>query len=292
MGIVYKATNLKNGKCYIGKTKQPLNKRIYQHFYYFNKDEYVSLFHKAIKKYGKDCFSWDVLYEGDDYSRKEFEYIAKYGDYNIVKLGANWAFPDYKPKIRTNTQSIGTYRYVKGFLKYDENHPRYIELSSIVVEEFLNGLSGEKIRKKYNIGYPFYSRILKDNGIDSKLNLKRYLKNRQNDWELKREEKQKLYDTGVKRKNKRIKENGSINVGMNHPMWKGYWITPMGKYERLLEASTNMNISPNTLSKICKSPNSPLSLSMTRIGWFKMNNININQKPIDLGFGFQPAEKK
>lgn len=49
--IIYKVTNLINGKCYIGKTIKELNERKYRHLYiskYINENNF---FHSAIKKY-------------------------------------------------------------------------------------------------------------------------------------------------------------------------------------------------------------------------------------------------
>lgn len=61
-GIIYKATNIVNGKCYIGQTVEPILKnRINGHYYDMNRDN--CYFHNALKKYGKDNFKWDVICE-------------------------------------------------------------------------------------------------------------------------------------------------------------------------------------------------------------------------------------
>ena len=69
--IIYKATNLINGKCYVGKTIEKLNTRISKHFSSVKKLENVNddnnYFHNAIKLYGKDNFTWEVLKECNDY---------------------------------------------------------------------------------------------------------------------------------------------------------------------------------------------------------------------------------
>lgn len=65
-GIIYKATNLINGKCYIGKTTQQLKNRINDHVYAatFLRDNMT--FHKAIRKYNIDNFKWTILCECED----------------------------------------------------------------------------------------------------------------------------------------------------------------------------------------------------------------------------------
>lgn len=54
-GVIYKATNILNGKCYVGQTTRHLIKRIRGHCtsdanYYFS---------RALRKYGEDNFAWD-----------------------------------------------------------------------------------------------------------------------------------------------------------------------------------------------------------------------------------------
>lgn len=68
-GIIYKVTNTINGKIYIGKTIQPLNKRKYTHKSYSKKDVLTrkNIFHNAIRKYGWDAFKWEILCECIDY---------------------------------------------------------------------------------------------------------------------------------------------------------------------------------------------------------------------------------
>jgi group I intron endonuclease len=290
MGMVYKATNKINGKSYIGKTRQSLEKRKYQHNFYHDKNVYVSLFHRAIEKYGWESFMWDVVYEGEDYSKKEYDFIDQYGDYNIIRVEKKYNNPPRKKKKKIVTnfskKSITGERKVR-ILKERKppqsicvkGHPRYDECAD-----------GMAIKKKYKIGKPFYMRILNDNNLDPKLNLRRYFDKRKKDWELQRMEKEMLYSRGIKRKNKQIKEDRSINVGKSHPSWSGYWITPMGKYETLASAAKDVDISPNVLSKICKqSDNYTTNRQCNSIKWFKDNNISPDSKISDIGFGFLPA---
>lgn len=60
MGIIYKARNIVNEKCYIGQTIRILNDRKKGHFCNKNKKS-DNAFHRAIRKYGKDNFQWEIL---------------------------------------------------------------------------------------------------------------------------------------------------------------------------------------------------------------------------------------
>lgn len=57
--IIYMARNLQNGKIYIGKTTKTLEERRAKHESEIGKSKL--LFHRALKKYGKDAFVWRVL---------------------------------------------------------------------------------------------------------------------------------------------------------------------------------------------------------------------------------------
>ena len=88
-GIIYKATNLINGKVYIGQTTNPLEQRVKQHF--FKKDD-GTYFHNALKKYGQDGFKWDVIDYADnedDLSKKEIYWIAYYESFLDKNKGYN-----------------------------------------------------------------------------------------------------------------------------------------------------------------------------------------------------------
>jgi len=74
--IIYKATNKTNGMSYIGQTIHSLEHRKKEHIerkgYYF---------HRAINKYGKENFEWEVLEKFDfkeELDEMEFHYIMQY----------------------------------------------------------------------------------------------------------------------------------------------------------------------------------------------------------------------
>ena len=87
MGIIYKYTNLVNGKVYIGQTIQELKERHSKHISVaFGKENghgYDYLIHKALRKYGVDNFTLEVIDRVDNalLNDKEREYIAFYNSY-------------------------------------------------------------------------------------------------------------------------------------------------------------------------------------------------------------------
>lgn len=89
---IYKITNLVNNKVYIGKSIQ-VEKRKYQHFYdsfykNANNRNYNMTIHKAIRKYGKENFSFDILEicNIEELNQKEQYWITYY---NSKRLGYN-----------------------------------------------------------------------------------------------------------------------------------------------------------------------------------------------------------
>ena len=84
MNIVYVVTNQVNGKQYVGMTTVGLEARKKKHLYDLKKGSHF-YFHRAIKKYGVDAFTWEVAYVGEtaeELFEKEIELIAELDTYN------------------------------------------------------------------------------------------------------------------------------------------------------------------------------------------------------------------
>lgn len=89
--FIYKITNLINGKIYVGQTKLDINLRFRQHF---KPSSGCTILVSAIKKYGKENFSVELLEEIEkvDLNSKEKYWINKLNSltpngYNIVEGG-------------------------------------------------------------------------------------------------------------------------------------------------------------------------------------------------------------
>lgn len=91
MGKVYCIQNTVNGRRYIGKTNSDLSKRFYKHCYDSNRNPKTYL-HKAISKYGKDCFKIYLIEETNDLNVREIFWIRELNTespngYNLTKGG-------------------------------------------------------------------------------------------------------------------------------------------------------------------------------------------------------------
>jgi group I intron endonuclease len=80
---IYKATNTVNGKCYIGfDSNYP--KRKDQHIKQALRGNGHHL-HNAIRKYGSDCFVWEIIYQSKDLDHTlnvmESYFIGQYNSY-------------------------------------------------------------------------------------------------------------------------------------------------------------------------------------------------------------------
>jgi GIY-YIG catalytic domain len=109
--IVYMATNTVNGKKYIGATSRGLRKRKNHHLSSAesNKDG-CRIFNKAIRKYGRDAFTWCVLAKArsfDDMMKKEIMFIELLEpEYNISKGGRGTYGAIKTPEMRAKISNI------------------------------------------------------------------------------------------------------------------------------------------------------------------------------------------
>jgi group I intron endonuclease len=89
MAFIYKITNKVNGKCYIGFTNKTLIARFRKHVNSSTSGSNVIL-HKAIRKYGRENFTIEVLEKSEDekflLEERESFYIQKY---NTLENGYN-----------------------------------------------------------------------------------------------------------------------------------------------------------------------------------------------------------
>ena len=104
--IIYKATNLINGKIYIGQTVNKLQIRKSSHMCEANA-RHTYYFANALSKYGKDNFKWQVICicpNIDSLNEQEQYYIAYFNSmnrsigYNLQSGGLNFRMSDEQKK--------------------------------------------------------------------------------------------------------------------------------------------------------------------------------------------------
>lgn len=100
-GLIYKAVNKFNQKCYIGLTTSSLNKRKIEHLSESLRKEDNYKFYNAIRKYGFDSFVWEIIEDNipvELLCEREIYWITFYDTfekgYNLT-IGGEGTF-DYK----------------------------------------------------------------------------------------------------------------------------------------------------------------------------------------------------
>ena len=94
--IIYKYTNIINGKIYVGVTNRGIKTRRYEHILGSRKNPKFK-FHQAIKKYGINSFKEEILVENvmtrDEANKLEIYYISIFDSYkngyNMTQGGGN-----------------------------------------------------------------------------------------------------------------------------------------------------------------------------------------------------------
>lgn len=93
MGYIYKVTNTTNGNIYIGQTTRTPQVRWNQHqrdAFYPNREDYNTKFHRAIRKYGVDSFTCELVERccDDSLNDREMYWISFFDTFN-TKHGYN-----------------------------------------------------------------------------------------------------------------------------------------------------------------------------------------------------------
>lgn len=116
MGYIYKATNVANGKVYIGQTIWTVEERWKDHLWDANKAvcKYNSRLHKAIKKYTPLYFVVETVEQCDDslLNEREVYWISSYNStdrnfgYNIQRGGSNALYRVHESAITNAKKSV------------------------------------------------------------------------------------------------------------------------------------------------------------------------------------------
>ena len=137
MGYIYSITNKINNKKYIGKTEydNPI-KRWQEHLR--DSERFDRLLYRAIKKYGKENFIFEILFSdlyGEELCQKEIETIKEYNTY----------LSGYNATLGGDGTS---------YILEEEKHE--------IMIDYNKGMSTYKIAQKYNHDRSTISRILKN----------------------------------------------------------------------------------------------------------------------------------
>jgi group I intron endonuclease len=120
MRFIYLAKNLLNGKCYIGQTKN-FNERVKGHLCEALKGKGYK-FHAAIRKHGKENFTFEIIEECEDETANERErvWIERFDSfkrgYNLTSGGDHFEFSDETiQKLKAaNSNLTDEQRYIRG----------------------------------------------------------------------------------------------------------------------------------------------------------------------------------
>jgi group I intron endonuclease len=193
IGHIYKITNNLNGKVYIGQTIQNVRERWATHCRK-PRSEYEAEMHikRAILKYGKENFTFEVIDECDEkqLDEKEVFYISYYNSY---KSGYN-STPGGKdcgrcPKLTEEEQKTIADLYNYGFslrviakefhvdkatvkaalLRHDfklrstRSYKLCTEIRQEIVDAVTNGTPRKEVMEKYHISKSYLSQLLSGN---------------------------------------------------------------------------------------------------------------------------------
>lgn len=144
------ATNIKNGKKYIGRTKFKIEKRKYEHLYNAIVLKSNLLFHKAIRKYGVENFKWEVLCKCDSKEHlieMEKYYIEMYNTYgsgyNMNDGGDN--FTQHKKVEKEKKVQIPKVKKLK-IIKEKKKQEKSKKIKKVLYETYIrNGVVVQKI---------------------------------------------------------------------------------------------------------------------------------------------------
>lgn len=128
-GTIYKITNIKTGKVYIGKTTRSLNDRLQGHINSADRGDNFKL-SRAIRKYGKENFiiePIDFAETRDELNEKEVYYISEYKSledgYNMTigGEGGNTYIDKSDEEMKTISEKIST-----ALRKNNGNHGQFV----------------------------------------------------------------------------------------------------------------------------------------------------------------------
>ena len=190
--IIYKATNLINGKIYIGQTTMIFKKRKLSHLYEMKATNKTHYFSNALNKYGFDNFKWEVicicpniavLNKQEQYYITFLNSMNKNVGYNLTNGGLNALYSkEAKLKMSKAQSGINNPRYgikvsketrLKMSIKRKErrgvNTPGYSKYPSIEVRKKMSDSHKIVVKKRGRNKLGRFIKIKDINNLDKNL---------------------------------------------------------------------------------------------------------------------------
>ena len=145
-GEIYIIKNKINNKVYIGQTIQGSSIRFKQHLK-LSKANKNQLIYKAIKKYGKEKFYFEVL----ENNIQTYKKLSEAEELYITKF---------------NSITPNGYNMCPGGQKYRRKSDITNEQISIITNMYNNGNSTRAIGEQFNLSHCTINKVLRDNNID------------------------------------------------------------------------------------------------------------------------------
>lgn len=179
MKAIYKITNLKNGKIYVGQSVDPQKRWIAHKSRARNmKDVEASALYSAIHKYGEDNFSFEVIEWREDYSEAEKEWIKKLNTvspngYNLTEGGEE---PPHKfgEEHHNSIYKQGIIDNIIDDLLSKKYTQSQIQKKYSVTQHLVTSINRGVTHRRKDINYPILAESLYHNSKDS-LDAIRYL---------------------------------------------------------------------------------------------------------------------
>jgi len=252
---IYKITNIINQKIYIGvhKTSNPTDD-------YFGSGNKIK---QAILKYGKENFTKSILFE---YDNSEDAYLK---ESQIVNQSFVKSKNTYNIAIGGNGGNTGNY-----LPKHGKLNPMFGKKHSIETKKLFSEQRKGKQKSPFTQSH-------KENLSKSLIGKKRPRTKEHQD-KISKSLQGRIFTKSTKDKISKSKK-GKLN-----PKFKGYYITPLGKFESLSQASKSLKISKSSITNLCNNPTKIITkLSLKRNQYLQ----SLKESPIgktfkDLGFEF------
>lgn len=160
--IIYKATNLVNGKIYIGQTVRQFEVRKNRHINDAFKCNSTTAFHRALRKYGNANFNWEVIdisETEEELNQKEVYWISFYNSYALVENSNGYnmtiggdGVSGYKQTDEHMQKCRDSFKR-NGKTKGSNNHnTKFTDDDVLMIKELIKtGMSLAKIARKYDV---------------------------------------------------------------------------------------------------------------------------------------------